>query len=157
MKLVDIGIKDGCGQPVLMEKKEFQIYCDKCGKTKICYVNDRNINFLCKDCRKKEGCLQALKANVIICGDALEELRKLPTESIDLIVTDPPYNVSSDLKIDRSRWGKKQKRKAVINFDYGEWDKMSEDDFEKFTLKWYAECKRVLKKGGSIYIFLMDT
>ena len=91
--------------------------------------------------------------NQIICGDALSELRKLPNESIDLIITDPPYNVSTDLKIDRSRWGKKQKRKAIINFDYGEWDKMSEDDFQKFTLKWYNECKRVLKKGGSIYIF----
>jgi len=94
-----------------------------------------------------------MDVNKIICGDALEELRKMPNESIDLIVTDPPYNVSTDLKIDRSRWGKKQKRKAIINFDYGEWDKMSEDDFERFTLKWYAECKRVLKKGGSIYIF----
>ena len=94
-----------------------------------------------------------LELNKIIYGDALEELKKIPTESIDLIITDPPYNVSTDLKIDRSRWGKKQKRKAIINFDYGEWDKMSEDDFERFTLKWYAECKRVLKKGGSIYIF----
>ncbi len=91
--------------------------------------------------------------NKIIRGDALIELKKISTESIDLIITDPPYNVSSDLKIDRSRWGKKQKRKAIINFNYGEWDKMSEDNFEKFTLEWYAECKRVLKKGGSIYVF----
>lgn len=91
--------------------------------------------------------------NEIICGDAIEELRKIPTESVDLIVTDPPYNVSTNLKIDRSRWGKKQKRKAIINFDYGEWDKMSSQDFIKFTQKWFTECKRVLKKGGSIYIF----
>lgn len=91
--------------------------------------------------------------NKVILGDCMEVMKKIPDESIDLIITDPPYNISTNLKIDRSRWGKKQKRKAVINFDYGEWDKMSEDDFEKFTLKWYAECKRVLKKGGSIYIF----
>jgi site-specific DNA-methyltransferase (adenine-specific)/modification methylase len=94
-----------------------------------------------------------LEFNKIICGDALEELKKIPNESVDLIITDPPYNVSTDLKIDRSRWGKKQKRKAIINFDYGEWDKMSEDDFEKFNIRWYTECKRVLKKGGSIYVF----
>jgi DNA modification methylase len=31
-----------------------------------------------------------------ICGDALEELKKIPTESIDLIVTDPPYNLNKD-------------------------------------------------------------
>ena len=29
----------------------------------------------------------------LICGDALEELRKLPSESIDLVLTDPPYNI----------------------------------------------------------------
>lgn len=91
--------------------------------------------------------------NKIICGDALYELRNIPTESIDLIITDPPYNVSTDLKIDRSRWGKKQKRKAIINFNYGEWDKKTDDEFYQFTSEWWCECKRVLKKGGSIYIF----
>ena len=30
----------------------------------------------------------------IICGDALEELKKIKDESIDLIVTDPPYNLN---------------------------------------------------------------
>ena len=32
----------------------------------------------------------------IICGDALEELKKIKDESIDLIVTDPPYNLNKD-------------------------------------------------------------
>lgn len=30
--------------------------------------------------------------NRIICGDALETLKKLPSESVDCIVTSPPYN-----------------------------------------------------------------
>lgn len=32
--------------------------------------------------------------NKIIFGDALEELKKLPDNSVDLIVTDPPYKIS---------------------------------------------------------------
>ena len=32
----------------------------------------------------------------IICGDVIEELRKIPSESIELIVTDPPYNLNKD-------------------------------------------------------------
>lgn len=32
----------------------------------------------------------------IIRGNALEELKKLETESIDLIIADPPYNLSKD-------------------------------------------------------------
>jgi DNA modification methylase len=33
-----------------------------------------------------------MELNKIICGDALEELKKLSDESIDLIITDSPYN-----------------------------------------------------------------
>lgn len=32
----------------------------------------------------------------IIHGDALTELKKLPSESIDLIFADPPYNIGKD-------------------------------------------------------------
>ncbi len=32
--------------------------------------------------------------NKIICGDCVEELRKLPDNSVDLILTDPPYKLS---------------------------------------------------------------
>lgn len=31
--------------------------------------------------------------NTIICGDVIEELKKVPAQSIDLIVTSPPYNL----------------------------------------------------------------
>ena len=34
--------------------------------------------------------------NTIICGDAVEVLRKLPDESVDLVVTSPPYD---DLRV----------------------------------------------------------
>ena len=30
----------------------------------------------------------------IIIGDALEELAKIPSESVDLVFADPPYNMS---------------------------------------------------------------
>ena len=33
--------------------------------------------------------------NKIINGDCLEVLRKLPDESIDLVVTSPPYNLKN--------------------------------------------------------------
>jgi modification methylase len=32
--------------------------------------------------------------NKIICGDVLEILKKIPDESVDLVLTDPPYNIS---------------------------------------------------------------
>jgi len=41
-----------------------------------------------------------METNKIICGDALEELKKLPDNSIDLILTDPPYNLGKDFAND---------------------------------------------------------
>ena len=31
-----------------------------------------------------------------ICGDAIAELQKMENESVNLIVTDPPYNLNKD-------------------------------------------------------------
>ena len=32
-----------------------------------------------------------MKTNIIICGDTIQEMKKLPSESMDLIFADPPY------------------------------------------------------------------
>jgi modification methylase len=34
-----------------------------------------------------------LPINKIICGETVEELKKIPSESVDLIFADPPYNL----------------------------------------------------------------
>ena len=70
----------------------------------------------------------------IICGDVLEKLKELPDESVDLIVTDPPYNLNKD-------YGKSQ-------------DKLEFDEYIEFSKKWLSECNRVLRKNGTIYIFM---
>ncbi|MHA1506350.1 MAG: DNA-methyltransferase [Candidatus Asgardarchaeia archaeon] len=68
----------------------------------------------------------------IIQGDCLKLLPKIESNKIDLIVTDPPYFV----------------------LKYQEWDKFrSIEDYLDFTEKWMKECERVLKGGGSMYIF----
>lgn len=72
------------------------------------------------------------EAKTIIHGDALAELKKLPTESVDLIFADPPYNIGK-------------------NFD-GLIEAWKEDLFIDWLLEVIAECHRVLKKQGSMYI-----
>ena len=41
----------------------------------------------------------AAKANKILCGDTVEELRNLPDNCIDLIFADPPYNLQLDQEL----------------------------------------------------------
>jgi len=69
-----------------------------------------------------------------ICGDSLEVLKKIESESIDLIVTDPPYNLSKD-------YGKTK-------------DNLEFDEYLEWSRKWLTECKRVLKNDGTIYVFM---
>ena len=66
----------------------------------------------------------------IINGDCIKEMKKLKENSVDLIITDPPYNIGVDYG------ASKDKRK-----DYIDW-----------CVKWVIECERLLKENGSLYI-----
>ena len=80
----------------------------------------------------------------IICGDALEVLKNIPNESIDCVVTDPPYFVLKALS--------EGERKKVS--DTCEWDYYNDlDEFLEFTKAWLNECYRVLKQDSQCYVF----
>lgn len=68
------------------------------------------------------------------CGDAIELLKTLEDESIDLIIADPPYNLGKD-------YGNNHDLKGF-------------SEYIEFTKKWLTETKRVLKPSGSIYVFM---
>ena len=69
-----------------------------------------------------------------ICGDAVDEISKLPDKSVRLIVTDPPYNLN--------------KNYGVSN------DNLNFDDYINFSRRWLREAVRVLTDDGSLYIFM---
>jgi site-specific DNA-methyltransferase (adenine-specific) len=72
------------------------------------------------------------KKNKIFFGDALQELKKVPDKSVDLIITDPPYTI-------RKNFGK-----GTVS--------TKETQFTLWCADWIEQCHRVLKKNGSIYI-----
>jgi len=82
--------------------------------------------------------------NQIINGDCFKELKKIKDNSIDLILTDPPYIISKKSNFKNSDNKKFNKH----DIDFGEWDK---EFFDINTL--LKECFRVLKKGGYLIIF----
>ena len=98
-----------------------------------------------------------MQVNSLIYGDALEILPTLPDDSIDLILTDPPFNISREVVIHRRQ--NPQKYKFVgkdISLDFGEWDKQWESDEEyiEWCYKWLRECFRILRKGGHFVSFI---
>jgi site-specific DNA-methyltransferase (adenine-specific) len=72
--------------------------------------------------------------DTIFCEDALAGMARIPDGSIDLILTDPPYNLGKD---------------------YGNAsDQQSVDDYLAWTERWIDIALPKLKPNGSLYIFL---
>jgi len=84
--------------------------------------------------------------NKIINGDSIKELKKIPDENFDLIFADPPYNLQLKNKLIRPD----RSKVSAVN---DEWDQFeSFKVYDDFTVNWLKECKRVLKKNGSIWV-----
>jgi len=82
----------------------------------------------------------------IILGDCIEALKKLPTASVDLVFADPPYNLqlAGDLL--------RPNNTRVDGVDDA-WDKFQDfAAYDKFCHAWLAECRRVLKPDGAIWV-----
>lgn len=96
-----------------------------------------------------------LPINNIYLMDDLEFLKQIDDNSVDLILTDPPYNISQDgIQINRTNLDSKlHKRKSSVDLDFGDWDKRSEDNFYDFTENWFKECMRILKDGSWFFSF----
>ncbi len=80
--------------------------------------------------------------------DAFEGLKQLPDESVDLVVTDPPYGIASPRRT-TIRKGKVMSTKEA----WGAWDTFHPFDYDVMIMRLISECFRVLKPGGSFYMF----
>ena len=84
--------------------------------------------------------------NMILRGDCIEQMARLPEASIDLIFADPPYNLQlrGDLhRPDNSR----------VDAVDDAWDRFdSFAAYDAFTRAWLAEARRVLKPCGAIWV-----
>lgn len=90
-----------------------------------------------------------LELNKIYTVDVLEGLRMLDDNSIDLIITSPPYNkngFSGNKKNTRKIWN------STINYAGDESnDFMDEDEYKQWQIDILNECHRVMKENGSMF------
>ncbi len=75
--------------------------------------------------------------NKIICGDVLEEMKKIPDNSIHLAITSPPYNLGK-------------------NYDSHN-DSMKYEDYLNWLEKVWIETKRILVPGGRFALNIAPT
>lgn len=97
--------------------------------------------------------MEKIEINNIYNMDCVEGMKLLQDNSVDLIIADPPYNLSKggDWKWDNSvkldgmggNWNKVMQT----------WDNYTLESYFSFTRSWLSEAKRILKPTGSMWIF----
>ena len=78
----------------------------------------------------------------LLCGDSCQTdtyLKLMGSEMADMVITDPPYNVSY-----------KGKTKDALEIEN---DSMCNDDFYQFLYDFYSALTTAVKKGGAIYVW----
>ena len=87
-----------------------------------------------------------IKENKILLGDSLKIMKTIPSKSVDLIFADPPYN----LQLKDTLYRPDQTAVEAVTQD---WDKFNTyKEYDNFTEQWLKESKRILKKGGALWV-----
>ncbi len=69
----------------------------------------------------------------VICADMFEACRYIPAEAADLMIIDPPYNLTKD-------------------YNGKSFRKMKPDEYENYTRRWLGATRHILREGGSVYV-----
>ena len=92
--------------------------------------------------KEMKGFVQIGENAYIALGDAITKLQNLPDKCVDLIITDPPYNLGLFMK----KRGTNMNKLREGHFAASGWDDL---DFNEWTRQMnilFQECHRVLKK-----------
>jgi len=80
--------------------------------------------------------------NKIICGDCLKIMKDIPDKSVDLILADPPYNISK-----KNNFATMERYNQYKGMDFGEWDR----GFDQIS--WLKIAIKKMKYPSSILVF----
>ncbi len=90
--------------------------------------------------------------NKIICADCIEVMKQIPDNSVDLVVTSPPYNLKNStgngMKDGRGgKWANAALQNGYSNYD----DNMPHDKYVAWQRKSLEETMRLIKNTGAIF------
>ncbi|RCX15625.1 site-specific DNA-methyltransferase (adenine-specific) [Fontibacillus phaseoli] len=95
--------------------------------------------------------LSSIETNILLSNDdCIKAMQRLHPESVDLILTDPPYNLGLFMK-DRDTNLKKMRDNF---FGAAGWDDLDFAEWEESMNKFFIESARLLKKGGAMIVFM---
>lgn len=82
----------------------------------------------------------------VLVGDSIAMLRRLPPASVHAIFADPPYNLQLKGELRRPD-------ESIVDGVDDAWDRFPDlAAYDAFTRAWLTECRRVLRKDGTIWV-----
>jgi len=90
--------------------------------------------------------VRELPLDQIMLGEAVRIMRMLPPASVHCIFADPPYNL-------QLRGELRRPDDSLVDGVDDDWDRFTDfAAYDAFTHEWLAECRRLLRKDGTIWV-----
>ena len=92
-----------------------------------------------------------IEVDLIVCGDAVEEMRKFPDGCIDLVVTSPPYNIRNSTghgmtSVAKGLWT------SALNEGYQEYeDNLPYEEYVEWQRECLTEMLRIVPENGAVF------
>ncbi len=87
-----------------------------------------------------------LPLDQVLRGDSVEMMRMLPAASVHCVFADPPYNL-------QLRGELRRPDNSLVDGVDDDWDRFSDfAAYDAFTREWLGECRRLLRKDGTIWV-----
>ena len=89
---------------------------------------------------------EAVPLDEILPGDCVQVMRMLPPASVDIVFADPPYNL-------QLRGELRRPDDSLVDGVDEDWDRFADfAAYDAFTREWLAECRRLLRKDGTLWV-----
>jgi modification methylase len=90
--------------------------------------------------------VRELPLDQVLLGDAARMMRMLPPASVHCVFADPPYNL-------QLRGELRRPDDSLVDGVDDDWDRFTDfAAYDAFTREWLTECRRVLRKDGTLWV-----
>jgi modification methylase len=90
--------------------------------------------------------VRELPLDQILLGDCVQMMRMLPPASVHCVFADPPYNL-------QLRGELRRPDDSLVDGVDEAWDRFTDfAEYDAFTREWLTECRRVLRKDGTLWV-----
>jgi len=96
--------------------------------------------------RQRRSQQRDLPLDMILQGDCIAEMGRLPDKSVDMIFADPPYN----LQLGGDLFRPEGSRVDAVDDEWDKFDSLAA--YDDFTREWLQEARRILKDNGTIWV-----